>query len=68
MKRPARVAACSRGGVINGCVKSDIPASWFAALTSVMADQAMFAYFITDELHGIISLRDKKSVLVKINK
>ena len=27
MKRPARVAACSRGGVENGSVKSDIPAS-----------------------------------------
>ena len=27
MKRPARVAACSRGGVENGSVKLDIPAS-----------------------------------------
>ena len=27
MKPPARVAACSRGGVENGSVKSDIPAS-----------------------------------------
>ena len=27
MKRPARVAACSRGGVENGSVKTDIPAS-----------------------------------------
>ena len=26
MKPPARVAACSRGGVENGSVKSDIPA------------------------------------------
>ena len=27
MKRPARVAACSRGGVENGSVKLDIAAS-----------------------------------------
>ena len=27
MKRPARVAACSRGGVENGSVKSDISVS-----------------------------------------
>ena len=42
MKRPARVAACSRGGVENGSVKLDIPAS--RGLMSVMADQALFAY------------------------
>ena len=36
-------------GVKNGFVKSDL---WFAALMSVMADQALFASFIVDKLHG----------------
>ena len=51
MKRPARGATCSSSGRGSGRLRKAGHSSflWFAALTSVMADRAPFAYFIADK-------------------